>query len=59
VKQISATQAAGLTIFVLLIMFILKRLGGASRSMRRAADDIRGPATRAVTDFLDGPAHRS
>jgi hypothetical protein len=54
-KQITASQAAGLTLFVLLVMFLLRRLGGAGRAMRRAADDIKGPTTRAITDFLDGP----
>ena len=57
-QKLSAYQAAGLTMFVLVAMFVLRRMAGAHRSMKRAAKDLAAPAIKTVNDFVDGPPRR-
>jgi hypothetical protein len=54
-KRLSPIQAAGLTLLVLLIMFVARRLGRAGRSVRSAIDDIAAPTAKVISDIVDGP----
>ena len=56
--ELRPSRAIGLTLLALIVMFVLRRLGSAGRSVRSSAHEVRGPAAKAWSDILDGPAAR-
>jgi hypothetical protein len=56
--EIRPTRAVGLTLLVLIVTFVLRRLGSAGRSVRSSAQEVRGPAAKLWSDILDGPGPR-
>jgi hypothetical protein len=57
-KELSPVEAVGLTMLALLVMFVLRRLGGAGRSVKRSVHHVKGPAVKMLSDILDGPGAR-